>query len=204
MDLGSTLSAASVISEEGLDLAGHVPFGPAQRPDDNWIDLGFDWFLEHGPEERVFGPETFMTQDLMDHPGVNAARAEFYENGFVQDEPYHHDFGPGGYIRAWRELDGTGHFLGSYDVIITNNGDGTATFEVRNVTGWRSGTNLRSQRTDDSLEDMLRGEAPFVLPPRSILNDRERAEWGPGGNFTQIFRWEEPITGVGGGSVSFH
>jgi len=89
------------------------PWGKEQSPDDNWIDLGFDWLLEHGPDERVFDESHYMTQMLMNHPGVNAARENFHNLYRRGEAPssyhYYHDFGPDGYKAAWITLDGIGH-----------------------------------------------------------------------------------------------
>ena len=56
------------------------PWGPSQDPGDNWIDLGFDWLLQHGPEERVFGESTHIVENLMNHPGMLAAREDYMQN----------------------------------------------------------------------------------------------------------------------------
>ncbi|MCO5245532.1 MAG: hypothetical protein M9927_17225 [Anaerolineae bacterium] len=175
------------------------PWGPSQSPDDDWVDLGFDWLLQHGPEIRYFGEGDYMVEELKRHHGVIAAR----EAALVVDYPpgvpfpYHHDFGPDGYELAWREMDGTGHFLGTYDVFITDNGGGTATVRVENQSDWASFTNLRSFPVDISLvEVMAANQKPFIdgKPQfRTILPDIPRDQtFGYGGNYLQIYEWQEP------------
>ncbi|MCB0089100.1 MAG: hypothetical protein KDE54_14415 [Caldilineaceae bacterium] len=175
-----------------------MPWGPSQSPNDNWIDLGFDWLLEHGPAERTFNEGTHMVDNLKSHPGVVAARQQYLEEtpDVRNVSTYWYDFGLGGYLNAWYELDGTGHFLGSYRVDIVNNGDDTVTFMISNRSGRESFTNLRmgSGTYAEYYQKLLNGEVPDSLPRHLLGNlDREESWWG--GNFDQIYTWQESTAG---------
>jgi len=192
-------------------------------PDDDWLDLAWQWFWEMGPEERYFDGSTWMVQQLMNHAGVNRARNTFLTlrdagRGPSEGKPYYYDydFGPEGYVNAWKSLDGVGHFLGSYSVQITDLGTGKMRIRVQNETNWQSGTNLRgpgdlslveavhvkSVPPEYATEKMYSSTMGYyfeVDPFRSILPKWERGETfggaiNIGGNVTQIYEWEEPLT----------
>jgi RHS repeat-associated protein len=190
------------------------PWGEHQSSDDNWIDLGFDWLLENGPELRYFDSNDAMTQSLMSGRGVQQARDAYYTartNGKAppvgQPFRHHYDFGPYEFVMAWLPPNGTSHFLGSYDVYITDMGDGTLDFQVKNVTNWASATNLRVPGTEAPwLSEELRPtgshDAPMptlTVPFHTVLPGWQRGDtfYGSvhlGGAFTQVYMWNEPLT----------
>jgi hypothetical protein len=150
-----------------------------------------NWFLEQGPSVMVFGPEHPATRLLMHHEGVEEARRLFYQNQFPK-EGYRWDAGEG--ARGFRRLtiEVSSHLrifyeivfllednpetvrgtIGTYTVVEIRREGNEAVFKVKNVTGWESFT-----RT----------------PWGPILPDQPREAFGPGGNFTQIYTWQEPI-----------
>ena len=178
-----------------------LPGGSSQSPEDDWVDLGFDWLFEYGPEERVFSDGDYMVENLRDHPGVVAAMQEYLQNPPPEGEKivYGHDFGLSGYIRAWWEADGTGHFLGSYNVEILNDGNDTVTITVSNRSGRESFTNVRVGRgtVSDQITNLKNLDFQNVRFPRHILSNKERDEtyWGGGGNFDQRYEFQESTIG---------
>lgn len=146
-----------------------------------------------------------MTQILKNHTGVKEAREEFYQSGCEsmtkeKGNKYHYDAGRGteGFPRLLIEIrshmqvgleilfgtedndktiDGT---LGSYDVYISNNGNGTAEFKVLNSTTRESFTRI-------SWGPLLKS-VPRDETPSNWLSDR-----GWGGTLDQEFTWIEPI-----------
>lgn len=98
------------------------------------------------------------------------------------------------YTRELVTLDGTGSVLGSYHAYLTEQEDGRIRYDVYNDTGWESGTRMPNQigtTQDSSLEDMVLQRQPFSHHIKSILNNRERREFGPGGTFRQHYYWYE-------------
>ena len=162
----------------------------------DWVDLGWDWFLNRGSSERHFGSDTFLTQDLMNHEGVEQARAEYVKAGFPSkfDWDFRIDATGGGgivggavaYIRenmkllAWglgkRDIpaQAVGGVLGSYHVHITRKKDGNLEFQVSNQTGWASGTRIPGTGS-------------------SVLQNHNRLGYGPGATVTEFFYWTEPL-----------
>lgn len=140
-----------------------------------------------------------MVEQLKHHPGVEAARSSFLgqERRPNEEVPFTHDFGTDGYIQAWRDLDEVGHFLGSYDVSIWQNGQGMMIFRVENQTDLASFTNLRSAPRDVSLVEQLQSGNPLVvegqLQFKTILPDIPRDAINFGGNFYQFYVWAEEM-----------
>jgi hypothetical protein len=157
-----------------------------------------NWFFEVGPDFLSFDERHPTTQLLKHHSGVNAARVKFYGNkcdrtthwydakqGREKNDPALLLIAIPAHIRSlfyevvfqipdsMKTIEGT---LGSYLVSIENNEDGTATFSVRNTTGWESGT-------FGIIKNKSRGETgPNWL-----------SEHGVGGSLRQEFLWNEPI-----------
>ncbi len=149
--------------------------------------------------------------------GVNIARAQFYKNGGQQPDwtgpdrvpdgipdPYFADADLQSYTREFIiQNSWTTTFLGGYTVYIENNGDGTATFTVKNTSGFTSLTHYPftdySQPTFESAVRDFVTALPHIrlrLPnytPSAILNNRFRWQPGPGGNMYQEYVWVEPI-----------
>ena len=67
----------------GLNLYGYVGNNPISQVDpygETWgddIGLFFDWALGLGSQYQTFGPGTSQVADMINAPGVNAARAYF-------------------------------------------------------------------------------------------------------------------------------
>ena len=161
-----------------------------------------------------------MTQDLMKDEGVNIAREEYYKDNLPEVKSYGYRYTPINYVAEGAELflptswggDRTGFVLGSYNVTITNNGDGTATFVVNNTTGWASATKnpfyfgsdlFGIPRSEHSVQGLLSGEQDFTFPSdfflASILDDRLRSDtcwYGRfclGGTVNEEYYWIEPL-----------
>lgn len=168
-------------------------------PEDTWVNLGFDWLLQWGPATRFFYEGSWMVEQLKHHPGVAAARSTFLTRRYPPNEVMHHyhDFGPDGYIQAWRDLDEVGHFLGSYDVFIWQNGQGMMIIRVENQSDLASFTNLRSSPVDISMVEQLQSGNPLVvegqLQFKTILPDLPRDVTPLGGDYIQFYVWAEEI-----------
>jgi RHS repeat-associated protein len=166
---------------------------------DTWVNLGFDWLLQWGPATRFFYEGSWMAEQLKHHPGVEAARSAFLRQVRRPNEevPYTHDFGPDGYIQAWRDLDEVGHFLGTYDVYIRHNGQGMMIIRVENQTDLASFSNLRSSPVDVSMVEQLQIGNPLVIDGqlqfKTILPDLPRDVTPLGGNYRQFYVWAEEI-----------
>ena len=154
-----------------------------------------NWFFELGDETMEFDQYHPATRILMVHSGVNAAREKFYRTGCVFASHYYDAArGREGLAKALiavpahlgvfieivflipdsvQTVEGT---IGSYSIEVTNNHDGTAGFKVTNPTTRESGTfGLIRSRTREETD-------PNWLCPR-----------GCGGDFEQVFVWDEPI-----------
>ncbi|MBC7228457.1 MAG: RHS repeat-associated core domain-containing protein [Thermoflexales bacterium] len=208
------------------------------------------WFFEIGPEEQWYGPESPFTQILMHHVGVQRVREEWAAAGYPLAFPAPGEFRTfrieetastplgayvqenvrmllsfGGFGSPTPEgpINPLGGILGSYDVQITNLGDGTALFLVKNETDWASGTRIPGQpyfflpglersETDVFINLALTADifllptivaAPETIPVVLALN---RGAWelskavpggwgGFGGTMTQYYYWIERIPG---------
>ncbi|MGH2376362.1 MAG: RHS repeat-associated core domain-containing protein, partial [bacterium] len=156
---------------------------------DRWYHVAVDWFFELGPSNRYYDESHAITRELMSDEGVQRARARWLATGQSTQQ---YRFGARDYVRETLTLDGTGSFLGSYQVNFTRCPDGRTLVEVVNITGWESGTRspIPGAAANPSVEDMLRG-APRTLNPSSILENRPRDALGPGGTMTQHYYWIE-------------
>jgi hypothetical protein len=170
-----------------------------------------DWFFETGTEMQYFGPDEPVTQELMYDFGVERFRQEWalasYRLPYPTDEDdanlingngwWHYDIdesgGEGGIVWAFvcenvelavsltglgsmtpqGPVDALGGVLGSYAVRVEEMGFGMAKFIVYNETGWASGTRVGNLG--------------------SLIQNRPRDKWGPGGTVKQQFHWYEPI-----------
>jgi len=198
-DTGRWISRDPIAEAGGINLYGYVANNPVNLWDplglDAWYDAAGDWFFERGTggtKNRSYDSSHQMTRDLMHDTGVQEARAAWDADGRPDSFSYNYGFGVNDYLRELLTLDGTGSFLGSYQVDITKCPDGSTAFDVYNTTGWESATRSpipsASARRNPSVEDMIDG-APVSPNPRSILNDRPRSAAGPGGNFRQNYNW---------------
>jgi hypothetical protein len=154
-----------------------------------------------------------MIYVMIRHRGVQEARDAYYRARANGEAPpvggefkYVFDFGADQYLLSYLTLDGTGHFLGSYTVLITDLGDGTLQFRVENPTNLASATNLRLSENDVPLfspdlyptgnrdTPMPRVSTPF----KTILPAWRRGEtfygsFDAGGNLTQYYIWLEAL-----------
>ncbi len=68
-----------------VDPSGHTKWEPPTRQrapqcgEFQSVCVGWWWLTEQGPQTLYFDPGDPMTQDLMEHEGVNEAREEFYQ-----------------------------------------------------------------------------------------------------------------------------
>lgn len=182
------------ITETGSSLGG-----PNQ-----WFNIPLDWALELGPKTHHYTKKDPVTQDLMKDEGVQQARKAWLEKG-TQTEPYKYKFGLNEYGTSLLQGDGTANVLGSYDIHINRMKNGKSHYRIENTTGWQSGTRspipTATRNKNPSIEELLSPSwhesqkhpvKPNVfLNPQSILKNREREEYGPGGNFKQIYEWDE-------------
>ncbi len=153
-----------------------------------------DWFFERGDAARSFDASHPITQDLMKDEGVKKAKENWEKSGKPETHNYYYSFNIPEYLRETVTLDGTGSTLGSYDVHMQKTKDGRVRYDMYNDTGWESGTRMPRQigtSNNESIENMIRGTAPFNHKIKSILNNRERSEDGPGGKFRQHYYWYE-------------
>ncbi len=165
------------------------------------IGIAWDWFWENGMEYQRFGPDRKVTHELMRDEGVAEARKAYLDQGTPQPFTYFYGFGIDDYpretLQALTLQDVTGSVLGSYRVDIYDKNDGKVLFIVSNITGWESGTrNPFGGSSTSSVEGILfRGQS--LMNPKSILENRARAENGPGGNLYQSYFWEERLFSSG-------
>jgi hypothetical protein len=130
--------------------------------------------------------------------GVAEARNAFIHQGYKE---YNYSFGFDDYLReTFQALTGqdlTGSVLGSYHVEMFDKHDGNVLFIVSNTTGWESATrNPFGGSSTSSIEGMLLRGQPLMMP-KSILENRQRVEDGPGGNLYQRYFWEERVFSSG-------
>lgn len=160
-------------------------------PGEDWVNaavatatasMTYDWATGSGDEVQVYGPDDIRTQYLMDSPGVSEARTEFWAKnssaGCTADmmpETYYYSFeGNNNDSDLWNKLQGirdagsnpVQQFVGSYEVDIYPNYDGSITFEIYNVTSVRSA---------------LYDHGP----------EYPRADHQFGGDMTQVYVWTE-------------
>jgi len=176
-------------------------------PDSNWshvaawqgMALGVCWFWEiPGTEVLRLGPESPLTQEVMHDPALDEFREEWKAAGYPSSfsRPHEVDERTGllggakpflvenaqlflaligfGSETPEGQIDAIGGILGSFDEISVFAEDGWVRFQVLNTMGWASATRIPG--TDWSL-----------------LEDRYRSEWGPGGTTSQYFYWWEPM-----------
>jgi RHS repeat-associated protein len=170
-----------------------------------------DWYYEQGPEYRVYGPDSLMTRELMQHPCVWKAREEFCQAGCLDryTKKCHDNLKEFPLSTIGRNVTDFGDcflgwdtacanaVLGSRDVKIYNNGDGTATFTIRNVTGRQSAT--RSIFGKPGMPDKTRAQTrwdpneqnwnPFGFDVTYVGITPGPRGWG--GNLTQGYIWVE-------------
>jgi RHS repeat-associated protein len=133
----------------------------------NWSYF-VDWLTGRGPRIRDYGPGSTESQDMQGSPGGNKLRDKFYQGG-CKDTTIDHttpEAGSDTLPNPW-QWGSTALPVGGFIGIAKNNGDGTVTFRIKNVTGTYS--------------------AFYHLVPD--------LPWptGPMSNIIQIIEWTEPI-----------
>jgi hypothetical protein len=127
--------------------------------------MATDWALGAGADTRVFGPGSTQVTDMMDAPGVNAARDLLYKTNVDSLTNYRASFGLIDYLTTSSP---TQQFVGSYRVdIFTVNQGADLMFVLNNTSSFRS---------------FAYGVAPAW----------ERSTFGPAGNMRQTYWWTEP------------
>jgi RHS repeat-associated protein len=177
--LGRFLQTDPLGYSGGSHLYAYVNNDPLNRIDPTGLTWADDaqmfgaWVTGTAPANQVFGPNTNQTQDMMNAPGVNAARDFFYQKNLnnpgdqlqsVTNFAVH--FGLSGYVEAG--TNSTQQFVGSYSVDITPNSNGTLTFQANNTT---------------SMTSFFYGLWPNSLNPTA---------GHPMGNYSQTYSWTEP------------
>jgi len=191
------------------------------------LEMVQDWFTESGPQTRYYGESAPMTQDLMRDEGVEEARVQFYSAG-ESSHPYTftNPKQPAREAIQWlsgEDKTGIGSVMGSYTVMIEDNGDGTITIWVKNVVSRESGTRLLGYATSveetvasgqvgentkvlvGELQKLASGDSTLAKVrrrwPRSVLNSTTREQPSStglmpgvwGGNMEVWFMWTEPL-----------
>ena len=103
------------------------------------LQLFFEWVTGTGQKDREFGPSDYMTQGMMTSPDVAAARQRFIEQGGGT-------YGPAGVRFGLDAEDGPftagsnmpRQFVGSFNITITEQRNGDATFVLENATTLKS------------------------------------------------------------------
>ncbi len=164
--------------ESMLTLAGHL----AKLSNEWGTALGMlhDWATGSGPSSRSFGEGSPQVDALRHAPGTDRARDAFYAKNYghiehgMQASPltnYASGFGLPGLRQAGE--DATRQFVGDYSVEVRENPDATSVhFKLTNTT---------------SMSSLL-----YHGPGTSLLN-HDRSTFGPGGNMTQTYEWNEPL-----------
>jgi len=127
--------------------------------------MATDWALGTGPDTRVFGPGSTQVTDMMDAPGVNAARERLYSTNAQSVTNYSASFGLIDYLTTSSP---TQQFVGSYRVDV---------FTVD------QGKNLMF---------VLNNNSSFQSFGYGVTPAWERSSFGPGGNMRQTYWWTEP------------
>ena len=102
------------------------------------LQLLFEYITGTGPTDRDFGPSDYMTQGMMTSPDVAAARQKFIDQGggtYVGGERFglNAEDGP---FEARANM--PRQFVGSFNVTITQKGNGDAQFVLENATTLKS------------------------------------------------------------------
>ena len=138
--------------------------------------MAVDWATGQGSSHRVFSRGSIQVIDMMDAPGVNAAR-EYYYKKYPSVNPsgsvtnYRSSFGVTGLFDndgLLQSVSPTRQFIGSYSVDIHSVNDGKDLMFVLN--------------NNSSFKSFGYGVAPAW----------ERSTFGPAGNMRQTYWWTEP------------
>ncbi len=109
----------------------------------DWWKMTQDWFFERGSNPAVFSPDSPESQDIANSFCIKQVKKEYFEKGKF---PTGWNFtGPGTATGNYEE---TECFLGSVSIDNFKIENETATFDVKNTSGWRSGTRLPKSWTN--------------------------------------------------------
>jgi RHS repeat-associated protein len=182
--LGRFMQTDPIGTAGGINLYAYVGNDPLNLTDSSgltWADdarMFGQWVTGTAPAHQTFGPDTNQTQDMMNAPGVNAARDLFYQKNVSRPVDqllpvtnFAARFGLSGYVQAG--TNSTQQFVGSYGVEIMPNSNGTITFSVNNTT---------------SMTSFFYGIWPDSWNPSA---------GHPMGNYSQTYTWTEPYAQVG-------
>ena len=168
------------------------------------LGLVGNWFFEVGGETQRFGPENALTQEVMHDPGMDQFQENWEESGYSVPFSWEHRAderssgsrperllkGASVFLREHvfelglsvlgfgsqnpeGPIDPVGGTIGSLDRITVSAAEnGQVQFEVYNEMGWASGTRIPGTS-------------------QSIIQNRDRSAWGPGGTTYQYFYWYE-------------
>jgi hypothetical protein len=164
------------------------------------VGLVASWFTETGPQTQTFGPDEPITQEVMEQTGVDDFHEQWaasgYEDGFTAKTTIDNrtsDSLPARLLEG-AEILIDAHFIdlpmslvgieghsaipgtiGSLDEITASyTDDGKVMIEVHNTMGWASGTRIPGTGS-------------------SLIGNRDRVEFGPGGTIEQYFYWYEEL-----------
>jgi RHS repeat-associated protein len=160
-----------------------------QTPGSNW---SFLWDFLHGVKKsdrtRNYYRGDVELEEMLRSPGVQQLRRDFASGGYKCIEGYSYG-GKWGLDAAWDtiiknvlnpfgwgNLGSTAVQVGSWTADVVNNGDGTATYTIKNVASMKS----------------------FLY---HATRDSWNHEGGPMGNITQVFEWTEPIPSTWSGGA---
>lgn len=137
-----------------------------------------------GPSHYYFSPNSVWARNMMNAPGVSYARTWFYNQNRwnlasarpLADYPYVAQFGFSELTQAG--LDPIEHFIGGYNVTVSQVDNCTIQFQIQNVTSYTSYTRY--------IFGMI---LPWELP------SWERSTLPFGGNMYQTITWTERIRG---------
>jgi hypothetical protein len=164
------------------------------------VGLVASWFTELGPQTRTFGPDEPITKEVMQQGGVDSFHEAWANSGYEDNfsaKTTIDDRTSGSVVE--RVIEGTGilvkaHMIdlplsllgveghsaipgtiGSLDEISASyTDDGKIRIEVHNTMGWASGIRIPGTSS-------------------SVIQNRDRSEFGPGGTIEQYFYWYEEV-----------
>ena len=200
--------AASWTESRGAEAASWIGPNPSDqsvRSTQQAMGIVSDWFYETGKDTQDFGPDEPLTQDVRYDPQVDSFKQKWAEKGFPL--PFESSggvdkkegalipriaSGAGAFLTENGELglsllgfgsptpqgriDAVGGVIGSFGRIsVSDAGGGVSKFEAYNVSGLRSVTRIPGTS-------------------QSLLPDRPRSAWGPGGTMQEHFFWFEGVS----------
>jgi RHS repeat-associated protein len=121
----------------GINLYGYTSNNPINFADpsgltwtSNW-DFFWDWVLEKGPANRIYGQGSIEVQEMTTSPGAKKMRSAFKAGNCKNI--YNGSFGTiEAYIKTMFTPNSTAFQVGGYLYDAVNNGDGTVTYTIRN------------------------------------------------------------------------